>query len=310
MQLGQQSSPQKHYDEHTIYCDTAVATEKQLADAFRQAILDAAKVLGEKNTCKFKVNLLVDKEGKYFGFGYVRVSDPRVYWMLLGRNPDGSERVEEYPDPNWLPPTDPNTNLSVEEIIERNKNKTWAELAAEEDKYIQPIIKKQLPPLITLQGYEYDEEQRKHLRQLALEEEREHSKDKGKLNEIPTHGYFAIQRGYALDAPEGYFKNKICARNVPDWIPLEAFKSIFSFYVSGESKNKKVLVHGKEETYPLVNFFSSKKGGKIVFVTFDPNSKDAIFALLMTKKTNIVHPQDPTKKTTLIFMHAFENNNQ
>ena len=54
--------------------------------------------------CGIKVNLIVNKNGEYYGFGYIRVSNESVYWMLLGRNPDGSDRVLEYPDPNWIPP--------------------------------------------------------------------------------------------------------------------------------------------------------------------------------------------------------------
>lgn len=303
---------QKYYDEHTIYCDTSVATEKQLAECIKKAIIDATQILGEKTTCKFKVNLLVNKEGKYFGFGYVRVSDSRVYWMLLGRNPDGTERVEQYPDPNWTPPPDPNEGLTQEEIIEKNRNKSWAQLAEEEDKYIQPMIKNPLPPLVTIPGYEYDEEQRKHLKKLGLEENPEED------IEIPKYGYFAIQRGYASDAPPGTVRHKICARNVPDWIPKEAFKSIFSFYTSEESKKKKVknIVKTKdglkeiEDSYPLVNFINSKNGARIVFVTFDPATKDALFALLMTKKTHIIHPENRNLEATLVFMHAYDTNSK
>lgn len=286
--------PQRHYDNHSIYCDSGVANESQVSTCIRKAIKDAEEVLGYTTNCKFRINLLVDKEGKYFGFGYIRVSDPKIYWMLLGRNPDGSERIEEYPDPDWVAPPKKNANLTQEEIIEKNSKKSWFEIAEEEDAYIQPILTKVLPPLITIPGYEYDEEQIEHLKELAEE--------KGeKDSEIPKIGYFEISRGYATDPAPGMLKHRLCARNVPEWIPVEAFKAIFSFYVSEESNQK-------DEKFPVVNFVDSKKGGRIVFITFDSLTKDAIFALLMTKKTRIVNPKNPEQKKMLIFMHAYDNN--
>ena len=287
-------------DEQTIFCDTSVATTEQVSSSLKKAIQEAEKILGYKTKCKFKVNLIVDKEGKYFGFGYIRVSEPKIYWMLLGRNPDGTERVEEYPDPNWVKPENPYEGLTMEEIVEENKNKSWVDLAEEEESLIQPKIKKILSPLVTIPGYEYEPEQIEHLRDLE---------DDPNV-EIPKIGYFEISRAYATDPPAGVMKNRICARRVPDWIPLEAFKMIFSTYVSKESKGKKttIKISGKyiTDTYPIVNFVETKKG-RIVFITFDPKTNDAIFCLLMTKKTRVINPSNPGQKATLIFTHSYDN---
>jgi len=254
-----------------------------------KAIKEAEKILGYKTNCKFRVNLIVDKEGKYFGFGYIRVSDPKIYWMVLGRNPDGTERIEEYPDPDWKPPTNK---------PEKSENKSWFEMVEEEEAYIQPTIKKILPSLIPIPGYEYDEEQIEHLKELANDEN----------IEIPKIGYFEISRAYATDSGPGTLKHRLCARNVPDWIPPEAFKAIFSFYVS-ENKKGTTKIGNKEtvDNYPIINFMDTKNGSRIVFVTFDIATKDALFALLMTKKTRIVNPKNKDLKTTLIFMHAYDN---
>jgi len=288
----------RYNDTHTLFIDSGVATSEQVSECLKNAIYEAEKVLGYKTNCKYKVNLIVDKEGKYFGFGYIRVSDEKIYWMLLGRNPDGTERVEEYPDPDWVAPPNLNEGLTEKEIEERNKTKTWAQLAEEEEAFIQPKIKKILPPLVTIPGYEYEKEQIEHLRELDPNAE------------IPKTGYFEISRAYASDPAVGVMKNRICARKVPNWIPPEAFKMIFSSYVSEESKGKKatIRVGNKDitDTYPIVNFVDSKKG-RIVFITFDPKTNDAIFCLLMTKKTRIINPSNPQEKTTLIFTHSFDN---
>lgn len=361
---GNNNAPIRYMDFQTIYCESGVANKEQVSECLKVAIEQADRVLGVKTNCKYKVNLILSKEGKYFGFGYIRVSDPRIYWMLLGKNPDGTERVQEYLDPNWVPPPNPNEGLTLEQMMERNKNMSWHDRAKEEDLFIQPKIKVTLPPLVTIPGFLYDEEQIAHLRELAEENGDENlkgqafggSQNANLCNEIPTVGFFEISRAYATDPEPGKMKNRLCARNVPDWIPEEAFKAIFSFYTTVKEtvhevrrkvvKQKEVEVkNGKGDgsqnanaqakkrgkkgkskveveeevvekivtTYPIVNFVESKKDqrnggtGRIVFITFSTQSNDAIFALLMTKKTHIVNPKNPEQKTTLIFLHAYDN---
>ena len=270
--------PQRFYDTHTIYCDSGVASPSQISTSLKKAIAEAEKKLNRRTNCRFKINLLVNREGEYFGYGYIWVSSPEIYWMLLGRNPDGTERIREYPDPNWKPP-------SRKEISTEDKN--WIDIVEDEDAYIQPMIKETLPPLVTLSGYEYDDEQIAHLEDLSDD-----------MKEIPKIGYLEISRGYALDAPQGSLRHRICARKVPDWIPIDVFKNIFSFYVRDLNNN-----------FPNVNIVNSKKGGRIVFISFEPGKTHSLFTLLMTKKLVIVNPQNKSQKATLVFAHAFDNKN-
>ena len=269
--------PQHFYDTHTIYCDSGVASSSQVSESLKKAIGDAEKVLKRSTNCRYKINLLVNREGEYFGYGYIWVSSEEIYWMLLGKNPDGTERVREYPDPNWSPPS--------KKVSETSEDKKWIDVVEDEDSFIQPTIKEILPPLVTIPGYEYDEEQILHLKELSED----------KQQQIPNIGYFEIGRGYALDAPPGTLRHKICARNVPNWIPEKVFKNIFSFYVRDANGD-----------YPKVNIVNTKKG-KIVFITFEAGKKDALFTLLMTRKITIVNPENKTQKSTLVFTHAFDN---
>ena len=285
-------APQKYLDEHIIYCDCAVATQEQISESMKQAILEAEKILGYKTHCRYKINLLVSREGEYFGYGYIWVSSSEIYWMLLGRNPDGSERVEEYPDPDWVAP----------KVVAKQDSKSeevhWIDQVEEEDAFVQPMIKKILDPLVEIPGYRYDQDQRKHLEELMREEagvKEGGEKEAGAKEEVPEMGYFELSRAYAMDAPAGTCRNRICARHVPPWIPIDVFKSLFSFYCKKGSK------------YPEVSFIETKKAGRMVFINFDPSSKDAIFTLLMTKKQTIVNPKNDKQKTTLIFTHAFDN---
>jgi hypothetical protein len=268
------SPPQKFLDENTLYVDTGVATTGQLSECIKQAIQNAEKILGRELKCRYKVNLLVGRDGSYFGYAFVWVSSSEIYWMLLGRNPDGSERFEEYPDPDWKPPTSP---------AKPSDFKTnWIDVVEEEDRYTCPLLRRDLPPLVEVPGYVYNNEQRTHLEELA------------EGQPVPEMGYFVMSRGYALDSPAGTLSHRLCARHVPEWIPLEVFKSIFSFRTTNSD-------------YPKVNFVNSKKGGRIVFINFDPKTKDGIFTLLMTRKTVIVNPADQSQRAVLVFSHAYDN---
>lgn len=300
----------KHYDEHILFVDCGVATTKQVSECIKQAILDAEEVLEHSTNCRFKVNLIVGKKGEYFGFGYIYVSSSEIYWMLLGRNADGTERIEEFPDPDWTPPVDCTQNKSKDDTKTKDPQgsangstqgfaqKTWIDIVEEEDAKIQPIIKRALPPLVTIPGYKYDEDQLAHLREISNNQD------------IPEMGYFEISRGYATDAPQGRIKHRLHARNVPDWITEAAFKSIFSPYTSDTKKEGTVRLGNESKTdkYPIISFLNPKHGGRIVFISFDPLTKDAIFALLMTKKLSIVCPTNTDLRATLIFTHAYDNN--
>lgn len=324
-------------DTNTLYVESGVANESQVSDILKGAILACEKILGWKNKASFKVNIIIDKEGRYFGYGYVRVSHSQIYWMLLGKNPDGSDRYEEFPDPNWVAPV---IDYSIDPL-ERNKGKSWVQILEEEEAMIRPTIRKPLPPLVTLSGYTYNEAQKKHLMELELSkaaeaknqesindgnvnEKKETGKDEKNVNEknvnekkeivIPNTGYIILSRAYVKDPDDDedkkFIKNRICAR-VPDWVPEVAFKSIFTNYANEESRSKKGTVYLDKDneitdTYPIVHFVKTKKAGKMVFVTFDPASKDALFALLMNKKLRIQEPGKPNNKALLVFTSAYD----
>lgn len=259
-----------------------------------------------KLECNIKVNLIVNKNGEYYGFGYIRVSNESVYWMLLGRNPDGTERILEYPDPDWISPL-PKPPLSFEEEQAKYNEMSWYDIAQEEDKYIHPMIKEDLGPLMSIPGYKYDEMQYRHLQEMAVSEGKDPSK-------VPTMGYFEFARAYARDADDGKMSNVLCARQVPDWIPTIAFKNIFKIYASNSDATVRRVPGSDgdfeevEESYPFIEFINGKKDScKIVFITFDPSTNDAIFSLLMTRKVRIVHPKRSDLRCTLIFDHAYEH---
>lgn len=333
----------KHYDDHTLYIESGEAKEDQIAECLKVAIIQADRVLGRKTNCKFQINLIM-KDGQYVGHGYIRISSKEVYYMMLGFNPDGTPRTIEIPDPDWISPSlkDSSTDLNIDDFVFNEgtltKKKSWFELTMEEDSKIQPTIKKYLPPLVIIPGYVYDEEQ---INENYLQEENEdENRTKSEDTHIPTVGHFTLSRAFAYDPPQGYLKYRLCSKNVPDWVPEKAFKSIFSSYVSDATKFATTNFGKKEvtDTYPIVNlirknlddsssnsYYSSrgrkynegkyksedegrdeKKKGNIVLISFDPNNNDAIFALLMTRKLKIIHPSNPELSCVLHFNHAYD----
>lgn len=89
------------YDEHTLYVRCGSATKNEIV----AAIIESCKVYNAKHgariECNVKVNLLPT-----YGFAFVYVTNPMVYNMLLGRNPDGTEQTFSESSEDDTPITD------------------------------------------------------------------------------------------------------------------------------------------------------------------------------------------------------------
>lgn len=288
-------------DNHTLYIESGVAREDQVMESLKQAISNVERDLGQTFPCSFKINLIRTKEVAYFGSGYIRVSNPEVYWMLVGCNPDGSSRVEEYPDPNWVAPV---------RSAEKSTTTSWADMVESEELQKPPIIRVEKEPLMELPGYPYDEQQLKHLRTCAVE-------DGEDPDTVPTHGYFIITRAHVNPIPQDKLGYVLCSRRVPNWVDIKsAFKSIFGPYVT----DPKLVLEVKQydtvtvDTAPVITSIVDKKKQPsdptthTVFVIFDPQVRDASFARVMQRKTRLVHPKDPSLRCEIIFDYAYASN--
>lgn len=288
------SSGNRYYDKHTLYVKSGVAYNHQLKNSMIYALEELGQRLGKKVECNFKVNLIVGRNGKYYGFGYMWVSNPEVYNMLVGKNPDGTDRVEYIDDPTWTPP-----DSSYEEAVKSYNNSTstsWADIADEEEclnkTYTCPKIRKDLAPLLVLPGYDYEEDQLIYIKQLEPE-----------TTEMPTKGYFHISPAFVQDLEDKYCHNVLCCRNVPSWITEKDLKAVFTPYASNSITKVKRKFKNKEikDTYPFVTI----NDNRVAFITFDPSTKDAQFALLMMRKVDLVSPFDTSQTCTLVFNHSY-----
>lgn len=216
----------RYYDTHTICVKSGNATEKTVISHFRASLKYVQQELKIKIPCKFKVNTIINKAGKYIGVSYIYINNSEVYHMLCGRNPDGTERKEYF-------------------TYEKGESQSdsWADMA--EDEEVVPVY---LPSLMMISNYE-------------------------------------TEPAFVMDVPEIFRANVLCSRDIPDVLSKEDIRlAVIQFTES-------------DKTYPHVEISRN-----IAFITFDPKTRSAQFALLMIKRLKVVKDNKPYY---LGFCHAF-----
>jgi hypothetical protein len=275
----------KFYDANTLYIKSGVAYPHQVAQSLRNAVAEASKILGEPLETKFKINLIVLRDNRPVGYGYIRLTNSKVYNILCGKNTDGSERYEEYEDPDWVAP-------------EESESTDWADMMDDEC----PTIKKYLEPIVKLQGYKLDDKQKTMLKDQMIETAKhDGTYREGMTFEINDFENFEVSSAFVYQVEDNLCDNILCARKIPTTINETMLKNFFTPYVSDSKTKVKRRQRGQmvQDTYPFVTINNER----IAFVTFDPKTNDAQFALLMTKK---VEMNDAGKPVTLIFTHSYK----
>lgn len=240
-------------DTQTLYISSGLAYEYQVEELFESALKDAqtmTNVFGENFNCDIRVNVVKDHEGFYKGYGFVWLSSPEFYNALLGNNIDGSPRIEWYEDPDAKIP------IATEE---KPKSNSWADMIDEE-----PIkLKRDLPPILSLKKFKYDEQQEPHV---------PNSQEEGVICISPAFITPDSIDTYSL-SPDVIF-----ARNVPPQIDF--LYKIFSPYSKSNTNYPKITI--KKSKNP-----KRKTGVYNAVIKYDPGTYDAQFALLMTRKIHV-----------------------
>ena len=310
----------KHYDVHTLYIKCDCASADQIRNAFNEALTTYQKNNKVRIDCRYRVNLLADREGNSFGLAFVFVTNPAVYHMLLGKNEDGSDRIEYMDDPTWKPPADNELAndcgwSSAAQSID-DSNLSWADLCdledeldrqreEEENRYICPQIAIELEPLMVLPPYKLTPEQIETKRQKIIQENEGKVDFDPDLVSVPEFAHFGVDRAMALPVDPKFMPYILKAQNVPEWVTKEDLKAQFSPYASDSRTLQERTVKGLriEETYPFVSI----NDGRVAFIIFDASTHDAQFALHMMKKTVITKKLSDGKvvSVTLIFGHSY-----
>lgn len=296
----------RYCNEHYIRVSSGVATNEQ----FTAILLRALKE--QKIATEFKVNLIF-LGGKPIGYGYLWVKDTRVYNMLLGRKPDGTELVREIDDPNWRPAS-PETK-TPDEIMEECHGRRWADIDEEEEsRYTCPKIKIPLSHMLPLSPLIYSPDERKRHRQLMVDLAEREQQRAGlaktpitiRDEDVPTSWTFGLTAARVGDVQEGYSTDKIHAARLPNWITAPYLKKLFIPYTSNPEMTTVQRVNGRKEvdTYPVV--FINDKGS--AFIRFDRRTKDSQFVLLMVRRMEITSP-DGKMRAVINFNPALDKGN-
>ena len=279
----------QYTDNHTLYVLSKYGTNDQLVQCVKKGLENVSKVLGRNIECKLIPNMMTNRDGSLVGAGFLHVSNEEAYNLIIGKNADGSDRVEYRDDPNWKPPV--KSKEEAEQELSNKKITSWADLADEEDyiekQYTCPKIKHVLPSLFELPMFELTPDQKLQYP----------NGNEGKFTLLPAR---------VNDLDDNLSPNVLCARNVPSWVSKEKLKKLFLPFVSD---SKTVVTHKVKgsyvkDTYPLVVINRENT----VFVTFDPKTRDAQFALHIRKKVSIQHPDNKDLVWDLKFSHPFKSN--
>lgn len=310
----------KYYDNHTLFIKCDCASVQQIRAAFAEALTTYQTAIGQRIDCRYRVNLLVDREGNSYGVAFVFVTNPAVYHMLLGKNPDGSDRIEYMDDPAWEPPTDGElTNDSGWSSISEpvyTTGMSWADIYDEEEELerkreedearnICPKIAIQLEPLMGLPPYKLTPEQIKVKREKIIIENEGKPDFNTNLVVVPEFAHFCVDRAMVNPVDAKFMPNILKSRDVPNWVTKAELKAQFAPYASDNTTRQERLIKGNrvEDTYPFVNINEDR----VAFIIFDPSTHDAQFALHMMKKTIISKksPDGSILSETLIFGHSY-----
>ncbi len=255
----------KTFDEHTICIKVpAVVTSEQVKTAIAKAFTQALELDKDYKTT-FHINM-VKKKGVQTGRGFVWIQNPKVYHMILGRNPDGSERVTQVNDPNWQQPTEKKVVTSTR----------WADMDDDEEE--APLIDLKQEPLITVPKIMMSDEQfKEHLKQEGLVDPKQ---------EITIH----IDAAQAHDVEIGFCHNVLHSSALH---PGMDEKFIFDQFKDFSTSTKTYPIrigHGREGVkyvpYPYVKIVEINKPRgreRVAYVTFDSSTRDASFAFHMRR---------------------------
>ena len=253
-----------------IFKTTGVITKDQV----KSSIVDFLRRANIKT--QFDIRYDTDRDNKYRGASYVFIKSTEVYNLLLGKNRDGSARIERMRSVRHIE--------NSEEIAAINEFRhkvvgfhfnicLWSELATicEEfdeaivEKYGESMVETELEPLVELPYFQSAANKKSSF---TIEREREWTKDKSRI------------------------PNVLFAQRVDPIVPISFFKVKFDMIA--------------EEDYDLKEIHS--RSGRAIQATFNPRTKDADKVLSLFRKRILVDSVTG-KQALIIFNFCFVNQN-
>lgn len=318
---------QSFHDNHTLLVKFECATSQQILQSFITAFKTYQNDNNTTLKCKFKVNYVEDRDGKSFGFAFVFVTNSSVYNMILGKNPDGSDRVEYKEDLTWEPPIENSyVNKSGLSVVDKPEKKpdhsdiSWADMLEADDEYEAQILEQQIlqekerqkkirpkiaftleslmkipPVVLTLDQIEKKREK------IINDNKQDFDIDSIYIQETE---YLNVERALVFQINQKFISNILKCKNVHPSITKHDIKTQFLQYASDSTTLHERIVKGKrvKESYPFVNI----NDDRVAFVIFDQSTRDAQFALHMMKKTIIKKKIDNIDHNMMLFFsHSY-----
>ena len=275
----------KFFDDHTILIESGFATKAQILNALLNCLRTYNREQeSELNILRSEihVNTVLNKAYLPTGLTFIWISNSAYYHILLGRNPDGSDRVEKVFDDGY-----DQYELDLPEITD------WSDLVEEEDEHshIEP-----LPSLVEIPDINLTASQVRLGKQMTKD---------------PNFSYFvklSAKAAFVLEINDGETKHELFCSNCPIWVGQKQLSNIFRQYIPEDRRT---------DGYPKIIIkdpYNKGRGGKrsngqrykIATIKFDPSQRDAQFALHMTKK--LLLSDQYGKNIALFFVMAKHKN--
>lgn len=287
-------------DHLMILTDTGLATKVQI----EQVISD---VLHQVNiSTNFYINV-VKKKDTPCGYAYVWIDDKKAFDLLIQFKDNGyimMNRLIEIPNPEYVVNSDESDDTKFTDptdFINKSLKTSWADIKA----LVSPTIKQitQVEIYLPVIHYTYDQ-----IKTAMSEDEDWLNKpiiisiDKALIRDFRNN----IGKNYDDEYLERRIHNKWIATGISHEITFDSLYNILRCYVSNPNKKGKVGKPGQEiwKPYPLINFYNTKDGKRNVYVTFDSDSTDGLFALAMSKQLRV---KVNGKKYIVYFNHQLIN---
>ena len=136
----------------TRFLYVRVGSDKKAA--VEAKILDALNKLNIKT--QMEVSIIENKNRANSNYGYVWLSNIQAYYVCLGLNPNGSQRLEEYQNCKSPRYSECQERIKKLDVIFDEKKISWADYEEEfEDVHLETgvLVRNKLPPLIDIKDY-------------------------------------------------------------------------------------------------------------------------------------------------------------
>lgn len=299
-----------YFNTNSVCVKTGVAEKYQLDGAvagFKKLLASHPdKHIRTLANTEIEVNLVTrGPDNQSAKFGYLWVSNPEVYWILCGFNPDGSKRQELISD----------EEEEAEDLLDLDLDLSSMDLNAITEAHTKkekPKVYKDLGPLIQFPAYKYTKEQAEMVHTYLTEQESQLAKSEGRdPMEIPRqeYGFFEVTRSCTMRIDDDKLAD-ILRGEVPMWVTPSMVYKMFAKFAETEvpsvyetvttlDKNKfKTETFNFKTSFFRIRFsykpIRNRPDYKVVLVEYPYSSYGTgIFAIQMRRKTTFVNP-NPT----------------